>query len=149
MLRKLNKSWTRASRAQRFSLSVPISLSTGSSLNEKGKNLKERSNVRFFFFLQKELLKEDAVDLSCCCETSQELLGATFPAGAGHGRAGGLRQGCGAVQGRDSHPAWSCSCLCLGHYLHLLCAAQPCPQPTGTAATGVILHGINLGCSDC
>lgn len=30
----------------------------------------------------------------------------------------------------------------------LLCAAQPCPQPTGMAATGVILHGVTWGCSD-
>lgn len=92
--------------------------------------------MRFFFSLQKELLQKDAVALSCCSETSEELLGAPLAGGAGQGHAGGSgRVWCCAGQGQP---------LCL----HLPCAAQPCPQPAGMAPTEVIL-GVNLGCSGC
>lgn len=46
-----------------------------------------REAMRYAFFLQKELLKKDAVYLRCCRETRQELAGATFPAGAVRGQA--------------------------------------------------------------
>lgn len=78
--------------------------------------------MRFFFFLQKELLKEDAVDLSCCCETSQELLGATFPAGAGHGRAGGAQARLWCCAGQGQPP-----CLVLQLPVPSLCCTAMSP----------------------
>lgn len=67
--------------------------------------------------------------VSCCCETSQELLGAPFPAGAGHGCAGG--SGRALVLCRDSNPAWSC--LWLGHCTpSLCCTAMPPANRNGS-----------------